>query len=84
MLRWLRQRAHERRTACELYGSILSQARTQGFYRDLGTPDTVVGRFEMLALHVVLVLQRLQNEGEPGQRPRGRRGLGRGYGLCHA
>jgi hypothetical protein len=26
----------------------------------------------------------LQNEGEPGQRPRGRRGLGRGYGLCHA
>jgi cytochrome b pre-mRNA-processing protein 3 len=31
------------------------------FYRDLGVPDTVNGRFDMLVLHVWMVLRRLKS-----------------------
>jgi cytochrome b pre-mRNA-processing protein 3 len=31
------------------------------FYRDLGVPDTVNGRFDLLVLHLWLVLRRLQS-----------------------
>ncbi len=33
------------------------------FYTDLRVPDTARGRFELIALHVALVLHRLQAEG---------------------
>ena len=46
-----------------LYGAIVAQARAPVFYRDYGVPDTVNGRFEMIALHTVLFLGRLENEG---------------------
>src|SRR5687768_6344310 len=42
-----------------LYGAIVAQARAPGFYRFYGVPDTVNGRFEMIVLHAVLVLSRL-------------------------
>lgn len=42
-----------------LYGMIVAQARNPEFYRSYGVPDTVNGRFEMLALHTVLLLRRL-------------------------
>jgi cytochrome b pre-mRNA-processing protein 3 len=42
-----------------LYLAIAAASRAQGFYRDLGVPDTVEGRFDMLTLHVALVLRRL-------------------------
>jgi cytochrome b pre-mRNA-processing protein 3 len=42
-----------------LYGMIVAQARSPQFYRDYGVPDTVNGRFEMIALHTVLLLRRL-------------------------
>jgi cytochrome b pre-mRNA-processing protein 3 len=42
-----------------LYGMIVAQARTPAFYRHYGVPDTVNGRFEMIALHTVLLLRRL-------------------------
>lgn len=43
-----------------LYGMIVAQARTPAFYRDYGVPDTVTGRLEMVILHAVLVLLRLE------------------------
>jgi len=43
-----------------LYRQIVAQARAPAFYRGLGVPDSFVGRFEMLALHLFLVLNRLQ------------------------
>jgi cytochrome b pre-mRNA-processing protein 3 len=46
-----------------LYGTIVAQARAAPFYRSYGVPDTVDGRFEMVVLHMVLMLRRL--EGEP-------------------
>jgi cytochrome b pre-mRNA-processing protein 3 len=55
-----------------LYGMIVAQARMPVFYRDYGVPDTVDGRFEMVVLHTVLVLRRLDAE------PDGVRQLGQG------
>ena len=43
-----------------IYGMIVTQAREPLFYRDLGVPDTVNGRFDLLLMHLWLVLRRLQ------------------------
>lgn len=48
--------------AC-LYGAIVAQARLPAFYRIYGVPDTVNGRFEMVVLHAILVLSRLEAAG---------------------
>lgn len=50
-----------------IYAKIVEQARSPAFYRDFGVPDTVDGRFEMVALHAHLVLRRLK--GESGRAP---------------
>ncbi|QTL02623.1 ubiquinol-cytochrome C chaperone [Aquabacter sp. L1I39] len=50
-----------------LYGAIVAQARQPAFYMELGVPDTVEGRFELLLLHTFLVCHRLKGEGEAGQ-----------------
>jgi cytochrome b pre-mRNA-processing protein 3 len=44
-----------------IYGMIVTQAREPLFYRDLGVPDTVNGRFDLLLLHLWLVLRRLNS-----------------------
>src|SRR3954470_5263083 len=46
-----------------IYGMIVTQAREPLFYRDLGVPDTVNGRFDLLLLHLWLVLRRLKSVG---------------------
>jgi cytochrome b pre-mRNA-processing protein 3 len=49
-----------------IYGMIVTQAREPLFYRDLGVPDTVDGRFDLLVLHLWMVLRRLRSvEGGP-------------------
>jgi len=42
-----------------IYGMIVTQAREPLFYRDLGVPDTVNGRFDLIVLHLWMVLRRL-------------------------
>ena len=50
----------------EVYRRIVAQARRPEFYAGGGVPDSLDGRFEMLALHLFLVLHRLKRErGEP-------------------
>jgi cytochrome b pre-mRNA-processing protein 3 len=44
-----------------IYGMIVTQAREPLFYRDLGAPDTVNGRFDLLLLHLWLVLRRIRS-----------------------
>jgi cytochrome b pre-mRNA-processing protein 3 len=44
-----------------IYGMIVTQAREPLFYRDLGVPDTVNGRFDLLVLHLWMVLHRLKS-----------------------
>ena len=67
MLTWLRQRQDQRQKARSLYGSIVTQARSRGLYNGCGVPDTKEGRFEMIALHLVLALRRLADTGDPGE-----------------
>jgi cytochrome b pre-mRNA-processing protein 3 len=43
-----------------IYGMIVTQAREPLFYRDLGVPDTVNGRFDLLVLHLWMVLRRVR------------------------
>lgn len=43
-----------------LYGRVVQQARLDVFYKDHGVPDTLDGRYEMVALHMVLVLRRMR------------------------
>ena len=59
-----RRREHVR-TAERLYARIVTQARTPAFYLDLGVPDTLDGRFEMVALHAFLVIRRLSGGSDP-------------------
>src|SRR5262245_41598256 len=68
MLMRLRRWQDRREKARSLYGSIVTQARPRGLYTHCGVPDTPEGRFEMIALHLVVVLERLGQEGEAGQR----------------
>ena len=49
--------------AATLYGCFASQARRPDFYLSLGVPDSVDGRFEMVALHAFLVFRRLKGQG---------------------
>jgi cytochrome b pre-mRNA-processing protein 3 len=53
-------RMPSRGTIETIYGMIVTQAREPLFYRDLGVPDTVNGRFDMLVLHLWMVLRRLK------------------------
>lgn len=52
--------------AIALYGRLVAQARRPEFYTVCGVADTVPGRFEMIALHMFLVLYRLKQEGGRG------------------
>jgi cytochrome b pre-mRNA-processing protein 3 len=42
-----------------VYGNIVTAARVPALYAVMGVPDTVMGRFDALALHVAIVLRRL-------------------------
>ena len=45
------------------YTAIMAQARKPDHYGAGGVPDSFDGRFDMLAIHVHLVLRRLRSEG---------------------
>lgn len=50
-----------------IYGMIVAQARLPVFYESYGVPDTVNGRFDMILLHLWMVLRRLrETEGGVG------------------
>ena len=43
-----------------IYGMIVAQARLPQFYLRFGVPDTVNGRFDMVVLHLWMILARLR------------------------
>ena len=49
-----------------LYAAIVAQSRRAEFYSGCGVPDTVDGRFDMIALHAFLVMRRLKGDGANG------------------
>jgi len=48
--------------AQRLHALVVEQARQPAFYTALGVPDTLDGRFELIALHCFLVMRRLKGE----------------------
>jgi cytochrome b pre-mRNA-processing protein 3 len=54
-------RAPLRGTIEAIYGMIVTQAREPLFYQKLGVPDTVSGRFDLLVLHLWMILRRFRS-----------------------
>ena len=54
-LRSLRKATPEERAGSALYRDAVAAARTPWFYRELGVPDTLDGRFDLIALHAFLL-----------------------------
>lgn len=44
-----------------VYGVILTHVRLPVFYERYGVPDTLDGRFDLLCLHIFLVMKRVQD-----------------------
>jgi cytochrome b pre-mRNA-processing protein 3 len=57
------QRRARRLVVDALYAKAVGQARQEIFYRLGGVADTVDGRFDLLVLHMFLILHRLGREG---------------------
>jgi len=51
-----------------LYTNIVTQSRTKSFYRLYGVPDTINGRFDLITLHMFIVLRRLKELGGEGSK----------------
>jgi cytochrome b pre-mRNA-processing protein 3 len=61
-------RKAEAAAAERLYTAIVLQARQPAFYREGQVPDSLDGRFELVALHAFLAMRRLRAEGGAGTR----------------
>ena len=64
MLKRWRDRKGSRAPAAALYDAVVARARATPFYAGGGVPDTLDGRFELIALHAFIVLRRLRGEPE--------------------
>lgn len=51
----------------DVYEAVIARSREPVFYIDHGVADTVDGRFDMIALHVCLILRRLRRAGRSGE-----------------
>lgn len=56
------QRSSDAEAARALYAALVAQARRPEFYQACGVPDTIDGRFELIALHAFLILRRLKQD----------------------
>lgn len=56
----------QERAGFELYGAAVRAARDSWFYTALGVPDTLDGRFDLVGLHVFLLIRRLRSLPAPG------------------
>lgn len=59
-----RAKTDHRATVDAIYGQIVAAARQTVFYAEWNVPDTPLGRYEMVSLHIFLFLHRLQPEGQ--------------------
>lgn len=59
----------ERAALNPLYRAIVAAGRDPVWYREGGVPDTLDGRFDVIASLLALVLLRIEKEGEGGRRP---------------
>jgi cytochrome b pre-mRNA-processing protein 3 len=64
---WLRRNRGNQEVVKRTYEALTQAARAPAFYRDMNVPDTVIGRFEMLSVHMALYFRRT-GEGAPALR----------------
>lgn len=57
--------AHYQQESHQLYLRVVEAARNPLFYQEYAVPDTLDGRFEMIAVHMFLVTHRLKKEETP-------------------
>lgn len=50
--------------AAQLYVVSVEQARSPAFFTEMGVPDSVDGRFDMIILHIMLLIRRMRTQGE--------------------
>ncbi|BDA84070.1 ubiquinol-cytochrome c chaperone [Aureimonas sp. SA4125] len=62
MLERFRKLRRNRAVVDTLYAAIVADARAPDLYQDSGLPDTVMGRFESLSIHVFLFLARCRDD----------------------
>ena len=62
----LRKTAGPSETAISLFSTAVEHARRPVFYERFGVPDTLDGRFDLLALHLFLIMRRLKRAGDSG------------------
>jgi len=55
-----RTRRADRLLANKLYEQIVASARQPEFFAEMGVPDTPLGRFEILSVHMILFLRRVR------------------------
>lgn len=60
-------RSPVRRAGERLAEAAVRQSRAPALYRDMGAPDTIEGRFELMTLHVVLLIDRLKGTSAHGE-----------------
>lgn len=58
-----RSKKRQEDTAAKLYVACVDQARSPAFFLDMGVPDTVDGRFDLIILHTMLLIRRLRLNG---------------------
>ena len=59
----------QRAALAPLYAAIVAEGRDPCWYRDGEVPDTIDGRFDMIAAITALVMLRLEAEGDAGRAP---------------
>ena len=64
LLSFLRRQSADNINVGPLYIAIVDQARGSAFYTQLGVPDTLDGRFDMIIMHTMMVMRRLRVEGK--------------------
>jgi len=50
-----------------IYDTVMRQSRSPELYLEMSVPDTVDGRFDLLAVHMHMVLRRIKDQGDSAQ-----------------
>ncbi len=65
---WFSQRKARKQAAKALYQAAFDQSRDPAFYEVMGVADTMDGRFDLVSLHVFLLIERLEQFGPVGKK----------------
>ncbi len=68
MMRWFQDRKSRKEAAARLYDTVVAQSRLPVFYDRFGIADTIDGRFDLIILHVFLMVNRMGQLGPGGRK----------------